>query len=131
LPGFFHQRQAALDDSRWWETNIAKAPHLGWLREVDVVWENLLSLIVIAPGPKGISGEAATRVSTSRLCPRRPFQETPYPVTRLLRTALPNTPAGRLASELQTDARLLGVHRRASLGPVKFLPVQQTKALRP
>jgi len=31
------------------------------------------------------------------------------PVTRLLRTAVPNTPAGRLASELQTDARLLGV----------------------
>ena len=65
--------------------------------------------MVIAPRPKSISGEAATRVSTSRLCPRRPFQETRYPVTRLLRTALPNTPAGRLASELQTDARLLGV----------------------
>src|SRR5215831_1131119 len=35
LPGFFHQKQAALDDLRWCEANIAKAPHLGWLREVD------------------------------------------------------------------------------------------------
>ena len=35
LPSFFHQKQAALDDLRWCETNIAKAPHFGWLREVD------------------------------------------------------------------------------------------------
>ena len=35
LPGFFYQRQAALDDLRWCEANIAKAPHVGWLREVD------------------------------------------------------------------------------------------------
>jgi glyoxylase-like metal-dependent hydrolase (beta-lactamase superfamily II) len=35
LPGFFQQKQAALDDLRWCEANIAKAPHVGWLREVD------------------------------------------------------------------------------------------------
>jgi glyoxylase-like metal-dependent hydrolase (beta-lactamase superfamily II) len=35
LPGFFHQKQAALDDLRWCEANIAEAPHPGWLREVD------------------------------------------------------------------------------------------------
>ena len=35
LPGFFHQRQAALDDLRWCAANIAKAPDIGWLREVD------------------------------------------------------------------------------------------------
>src|SRR5215471_11200848 len=35
LPGFFQQKQAALDDLRWCEANIAKAPHIGWLREVD------------------------------------------------------------------------------------------------
>jgi glyoxylase-like metal-dependent hydrolase (beta-lactamase superfamily II) len=35
LPGFFHQKQAALDDLTWCAANIDKAPHLGWLREVD------------------------------------------------------------------------------------------------
>jgi glyoxylase-like metal-dependent hydrolase (beta-lactamase superfamily II) len=35
LPGFFHQRQAALADLKWCEANISKAPHIGWLREVD------------------------------------------------------------------------------------------------
>ena len=35
LPDFLHQKQAALDDLRWCEANIAKAPHFGWLREVD------------------------------------------------------------------------------------------------
>jgi len=35
LPWFFYQKQAALNDLRWCETNIAKAPHAGWLREVD------------------------------------------------------------------------------------------------
>src|SRR6266446_1896453 len=35
LPGFFHQRKAALDDLRWCAANIAKAPDIGWLREVD------------------------------------------------------------------------------------------------
>jgi hypothetical protein len=34
LPGFLHQRQAALDDLKWCEVNIDRAPHLGWLREV-------------------------------------------------------------------------------------------------
>ncbi len=34
LPGLFRQRQTALDDLRWCEANIAKAPHIGWLREV-------------------------------------------------------------------------------------------------
>jgi hypothetical protein len=34
LPGLFHQKQAALADLSWCEANIAKAPHLGWLREV-------------------------------------------------------------------------------------------------
>ena len=35
LPGFFYQKQAALDDLRWCEANIAKAPDAGWLREID------------------------------------------------------------------------------------------------
>src|SRR5215467_1020244 len=35
LPGFFQQKQVALDDLRWCEANIAKAPDVGWLREVD------------------------------------------------------------------------------------------------
>jgi glyoxylase-like metal-dependent hydrolase (beta-lactamase superfamily II) len=35
LPGFFQQKQAALDDLRWCQANIAKAPDVGWLREVD------------------------------------------------------------------------------------------------
>jgi glyoxylase-like metal-dependent hydrolase (beta-lactamase superfamily II) len=35
LPGFFYQKQAALNDLRWCEANIAKAPDAGWLREVD------------------------------------------------------------------------------------------------
>lgn len=35
LPGFFQQKQAALDDLRWCRANIAKAPDVGWLREVD------------------------------------------------------------------------------------------------
>jgi glyoxylase-like metal-dependent hydrolase (beta-lactamase superfamily II) len=35
LPSFFQQKQAAIDDLRWCEANIAKAPHVGWLREVD------------------------------------------------------------------------------------------------
>jgi glyoxylase-like metal-dependent hydrolase (beta-lactamase superfamily II) len=35
LPSFFHQKRAALDDLRWCEANIATAPHIGWLREVD------------------------------------------------------------------------------------------------
>ncbi len=35
LPGFFHQKQAAQDDLTWCAANIAKAPHIGWLREVE------------------------------------------------------------------------------------------------
>src|SRR5260221_10237562 len=35
LPGFFHQKQAAEDDLTWCASNIAKAPDIGWLREVD------------------------------------------------------------------------------------------------
>src|SRR6267143_909940 len=35
LPGFFHQKQAARDDLTWCAANIAKAPDVGWLREVD------------------------------------------------------------------------------------------------
>jgi len=35
LPGFFHQKQAAQDDLTWCAANIVKAPHIGWLREVD------------------------------------------------------------------------------------------------
>jgi glyoxylase-like metal-dependent hydrolase (beta-lactamase superfamily II) len=35
LPGMFHEKQAALDDLTWCVANIAKAPHIGWLREVD------------------------------------------------------------------------------------------------
>jgi glyoxylase-like metal-dependent hydrolase (beta-lactamase superfamily II) len=35
LPGFFHQQQAAHDDLKWCAANIDKAPHVGWLREID------------------------------------------------------------------------------------------------
>ena len=35
FPGFFHQKQAAQHDLTWCAANIAKAPHIGWLREVD------------------------------------------------------------------------------------------------
>jgi glyoxylase-like metal-dependent hydrolase (beta-lactamase superfamily II) len=35
LPGFFNQKQTARDDLRWCAANISKAPHIGWLREVD------------------------------------------------------------------------------------------------
>jgi glyoxylase-like metal-dependent hydrolase (beta-lactamase superfamily II) len=35
LPGFLQQKQGAFDDLRWCEANIAKAPHIGWLREVN------------------------------------------------------------------------------------------------
>ena len=35
LPGFFHERRAAEDDLTWCAANIAKAPNIGWLREVD------------------------------------------------------------------------------------------------
>jgi len=35
LPGFFRQKQASEDDLRWCAANIAKAPDVGWLREVD------------------------------------------------------------------------------------------------
>ena len=34
LPSFFRQRQAAQDDLTWCAANIAKAPNIGWLREV-------------------------------------------------------------------------------------------------
>jgi glyoxylase-like metal-dependent hydrolase (beta-lactamase superfamily II) len=36
IPSFFHQRQAAQDDLTWCAANIAKAPNIGWLREVDL-----------------------------------------------------------------------------------------------
>jgi len=35
FPAFFHQRQVAEDDLKWCVVNIAKAPDIGWLREVD------------------------------------------------------------------------------------------------
>ncbi len=35
LPGFLHQKQAAQNDLTWCAANIAKAPDIGWLREVD------------------------------------------------------------------------------------------------
>src|SRR5713101_6907830 len=35
IPSFFHQRRAAQDDLTWCAANIAKAPDIGWLREVD------------------------------------------------------------------------------------------------
>src|SRR5262252_5840748 len=31
----FQQKQAAIEDLRWCQANIAKAPDVGWLREVD------------------------------------------------------------------------------------------------
>ena len=35
IPSFFHQRRAAQNDLTWCAANIAKAPNIGWLREVD------------------------------------------------------------------------------------------------
>jgi glyoxylase-like metal-dependent hydrolase (beta-lactamase superfamily II) len=35
LPGFFHQSKAAEAELTWCLDNAAKAPHAGWLREVD------------------------------------------------------------------------------------------------
>lgn len=35
LPGFFGQKQIARNDLEWCAANISKAPHIGWLREVD------------------------------------------------------------------------------------------------
>jgi glyoxylase-like metal-dependent hydrolase (beta-lactamase superfamily II) len=35
IPSFFHQRRAAQDDLTWCAANFAKAPNIGWLREVD------------------------------------------------------------------------------------------------
>src|SRR5262245_26005371 len=35
VPGMFGQKQIALDDLEWCAANISKAPHAGWLREVD------------------------------------------------------------------------------------------------
>src|SRR5260370_42269547 len=34
-PGFLRQKQVAQDDLTWCAANIAKAPDIGWLREVD------------------------------------------------------------------------------------------------
>ncbi|HYB03090.1 MAG TPA: MBL fold metallo-hydrolase [Nitrososphaerales archaeon] len=33
LPDMFHQKEIAIQDLRWCESNIAKAPDIGWLRE--------------------------------------------------------------------------------------------------
>jgi glyoxylase-like metal-dependent hydrolase (beta-lactamase superfamily II) len=35
LPSFFHRRKAAETELTWCADNAAKAPHAGWLREVD------------------------------------------------------------------------------------------------
>src|SRR5215472_4197244 len=35
LPGFFGQKQIARNDLEWCAANISKAPHIGWLREID------------------------------------------------------------------------------------------------
>src|SRR5215471_9165300 len=35
FPGFFHQKRSAVEDLQWCEANIAKAPDIGWLREVN------------------------------------------------------------------------------------------------
>jgi glyoxylase-like metal-dependent hydrolase (beta-lactamase superfamily II) len=48
LPSFFHQRQAAQDDLTWCAANIAKAPNIGWLREVDF----RLGSLALADGDK-------------------------------------------------------------------------------
>src|SRR5215471_16899440 len=53
LPGFFQQKQAALDDLRWCEANIAKAPDVGWLREVDF----RLGKLALADGDRAAAQE--------------------------------------------------------------------------
>ncbi len=49
LPGLFHQKQTALDDLRWCEDNLARAPHPGWLREVYF----RLGALALADGDQG------------------------------------------------------------------------------
>jgi glyoxylase-like metal-dependent hydrolase (beta-lactamase superfamily II) len=49
LPGFFHQKQAAQDDLTWCAANIAKAPDIGWLREVDFQ----MGKLALADGDQG------------------------------------------------------------------------------
>src|SRR5215475_933861 len=53
LPGFLQQKQTALDDLRWCEANIAKAPDVGWLREVDF----RLGKLALADGDRGAAQE--------------------------------------------------------------------------
>jgi len=53
LPGFFHQKQAAEDDLTWCAANIGKAPHIGWLREVDLG----LGRLALANGDQGKAGD--------------------------------------------------------------------------
>ncbi len=53
LPGLFHQKQTALDDLRWCEDNVAKAPHPGWLREVYF----RLGALALADGDQGKARE--------------------------------------------------------------------------
>src|SRR5215831_5162752 len=53
LPGFFQQKQAALDDLRWCEANIGKAPEIGWLREVDF----RLGKLALADGDRAAAEE--------------------------------------------------------------------------
>jgi glyoxylase-like metal-dependent hydrolase (beta-lactamase superfamily II) len=53
LPGFFYQKQAALDDLRWCEANITKAPDAGWLREIDF----RLAKLALADGDRGKAQE--------------------------------------------------------------------------
>jgi glyoxylase-like metal-dependent hydrolase (beta-lactamase superfamily II) len=53
LPGLFQQKQAALDDLRWCEANISKAPDVGWLREVDF----RLGKLALADGDRAAAQE--------------------------------------------------------------------------
>ena len=53
LPGFFRQKQAALDDLKWCEANIDKAPQDGWLREVKF----RLGKIALADGDRAKAQE--------------------------------------------------------------------------
>lgn len=62
LPGFFGERDGALDDLRWCEAHADKAPHPGWLREVYAqlaALERLRGEQALAERHQALGGDAA------------------------------------------------------------------------
>jgi glyoxylase-like metal-dependent hydrolase (beta-lactamase superfamily II) len=57
LPGFFGQKQIAQNDLEWCAANISKAPHIGWLREVEF----RLGKVALADGDRAKAQEYLRR----------------------------------------------------------------------